>query len=200
MALCVSTRLWLGAVVSPRRDKKATRRLAQMVRRCAQMGPILVVCDGFRHYREAFGRAIGANQGIAFQIADLDVATETARLLTYKAAALKDSGEPIKMAAARAKLYATEAAVSATRTLTQVLGGYGFIGARDRIESRGDRFGRDDRIAIGCRQCAKRRTIYWIAYKNRTSRSTASTLWSEWRSACTGDRHTQTFGGFSIGL
>lgn len=77
--------------------------------------------------RQAFGRAIGANQGIAFQIADLDVATESARLLTYKAAALRDANEPIKMAAARAKLFATEAAVTATRTLTQILGGYGFI-------------------------------------------------------------------------
>ena len=57
MALCVSTRLWLGAVVSARRDKKATQRLAQIVRHCAQMGPILVICDGFRYYRAAFGRA-----------------------------------------------------------------------------------------------------------------------------------------------
>ena len=57
MALCVSTRLWLGAVVSPRRDKQATFRLAQIVRSCAQMGPVLVVCDGFRHYGKAFCRA-----------------------------------------------------------------------------------------------------------------------------------------------
>ncbi len=79
--------------------------------------------------REAFGRPIGANQGIAFQLADLDVALESARLLTYKAAALRDAGAPIKLAAARAKLYATEAAVAATRVLTQVMGGYGFIEA-----------------------------------------------------------------------
>ena len=57
MALCVSTRLWLGGLISPRRDKKATRRLAQIVRRCAQIGPILVICDGFWHYRAAFCRA-----------------------------------------------------------------------------------------------------------------------------------------------
>lgn len=77
--------------------------------------------------REAFGRPVGSNQGIAFQLADLDVALESSRLLTYKAAALKDAGMPIKQAAARAKLHATETAVSATRVLTQVLGGYGFI-------------------------------------------------------------------------
>ncbi len=77
--------------------------------------------------REAFGRPIAANQGLAFQLADLDVALEAARLLTYKAAALKDAGQPIKQAAARAKLFASEGAVSATRVLTQVLGGYGFM-------------------------------------------------------------------------
>ncbi len=57
MALCVSTRLWLGGLISPRRDKQATLRLAQIVRRCAHRGPLLVVCDGFRHYGAAFRRA-----------------------------------------------------------------------------------------------------------------------------------------------
>ncbi len=91
--------------------------------------------------REAFGRPIAANQGLAFQLADLDVALEAARLLTYKAAALKDAGLPIKQAAARAKLYASEAAVSATRVLTQVLGGYGFM-----EEGPAARFYRDAKI------------------------------------------------------
>ncbi len=80
--------------------------------------------------REAFGVPIGRKQGVAFPIADLQVAVEAARLLTYKAAWLKDSGRPrveIKAAAAVAKLYATEAAVAATRTATQVFGGYGFM-------------------------------------------------------------------------
>lgn len=91
--------------------------------------------------REAFGRPIAANQGLAFQLADLDVALEAARLLTYKAAALKDAGQPIKQAAARAKLFASEAAVSATRVLTQVLGGYGFM-----EEGPAARFYRDAKI------------------------------------------------------
>jgi len=77
--------------------------------------------------RETFGRPIGANQGIAFQCADLQVMVDAARMLTYRAAALKDAGRPIKQAAAVAKLYATEAAVSATRILAQVYGGAGFI-------------------------------------------------------------------------
>ena len=53
--------------------------------------------------------------------------TEAARLLVYKAAWLKDSGQPFKQAAAVAKLYATEAAVTATREATQIFGGYGFM-------------------------------------------------------------------------
>jgi butyryl-CoA dehydrogenase len=80
--------------------------------------------------RKAFGQPIGKKQGLAFQIADLQVAVEASRLLTYKAAWLKDSGasvKAVKQAASIAKLYATEAAVSATRTATQVYGGYGFM-------------------------------------------------------------------------
>ena len=77
--------------------------------------------------RVAFGGPIGRFQGIAFALADLAVAVENARNLTYKAAWLKDNGHDFKQAAAMAKLYSTEAAVSATRTATQVFGGAGFI-------------------------------------------------------------------------
>jgi short-chain 2-methylacyl-CoA dehydrogenase len=80
--------------------------------------------------RSTFGVPIGAKQGVAFQIADLKVMAEAARGLVYKAAALKDAGRPVaefKEAAAIAKLYATESAVTATRIATQVFGGYGFM-------------------------------------------------------------------------
>ncbi|HET6653746.1 MAG TPA: acyl-CoA dehydrogenase family protein [Nocardioides sp.] len=80
--------------------------------------------------RTTFGVPIGSKQGVAFQIADLDVMLQASRLLTYKAAALKDAGRPMKefkQAAAVAKLYATESAVTATRIATQVFGGYGFM-------------------------------------------------------------------------
>jgi short-chain 2-methylacyl-CoA dehydrogenase len=83
--------------------------------------------------RQTMGGPIGRKQGVAFQIADLQVMAEAARLLTYKAAALKDAGgatrdpQAFKQAAAIAKLYATESAVSATRIATQVFGGYGFM-------------------------------------------------------------------------
>jgi len=84
--------------------------------------------------RIAFGRPIGVNQGVSFEIADLAVMVEAARLLTYKAAWLKDelhagrrTVKEVKQAAAVAKLYSTEAAVTATRIATQVFGGNGFM-------------------------------------------------------------------------
>jgi butyryl-CoA dehydrogenase len=77
--------------------------------------------------RTSFGKAIGAYQAIAFKIADLEVMAEAAHLLVYKAAWLKDTGQPYRQAAARAKLYATEAAVTATREATQIFGGAGFL-------------------------------------------------------------------------
>ena len=84
----------------------------------------------YANERTSFGTPIGARQGVAFQLSDLAVSVEAARLLTYKAVALKDAGRPakeIKQAAAMAKLYSTEAAVTATRTATQVFGGNGFM-------------------------------------------------------------------------
>jgi len=80
--------------------------------------------------RHTFGRPIGSRQAVAFSLSDLAVSVEAARLLTYKAAWLKDSARPathIKQAAAIAKLYSTEAAVAATRVATQVFGGNGFM-------------------------------------------------------------------------
>jgi len=80
--------------------------------------------------RETFGVPIGRKQGVAFQIADLEVMLHAARALTYRAAAMKDGGAPtkeFKQAAAVAKLYTSESAVTATRIATQVFGGYGFM-------------------------------------------------------------------------
>ncbi len=84
----------------------------------------------YANQRHTFGAPIGSRQAVAFAISDLSVAVEAARLLTYKAAWLRDTGRPaaeIKQAAARAKLYSTEAAVAATRAATQIFGGYGFM-------------------------------------------------------------------------
>jgi short-chain 2-methylacyl-CoA dehydrogenase len=80
--------------------------------------------------RRTMGGPIGRKQGVAFQIADLQVMADAAELLVYRAAALRDAGAPMadfKKAASVAKLYATESAVTATRIATQVFGGYGFM-------------------------------------------------------------------------
>jgi short-chain 2-methylacyl-CoA dehydrogenase len=77
--------------------------------------------------RTAFGKPIGAFQGMQFKIADMQVAVETARLATYKAAWLRGQGRDFKAAASLAKLYATEVAVEVARQAVQVHGGYGFI-------------------------------------------------------------------------
>jgi butyryl-CoA dehydrogenase len=87
------------------------------------------VDDAVRHARErhTFGRPIGTNQAVAFPCADMEVALHAARHLVYHAAWLRDTGRPYKHEAAIAKLHATEAAVAATRTATQVFGGSGFL-------------------------------------------------------------------------
>jgi short/branched chain acyl-CoA dehydrogenase len=87
-------------------------------------------CVRYAGERTTFGVPIGRKQGVAFQIADLQVMLEASRALTYQAAALKDAGASLavfKQAASIAKLYATESAVTATRIATQVFGGYGFM-------------------------------------------------------------------------
>jgi short/branched chain acyl-CoA dehydrogenase len=99
---------------------------------CAQA--CLELATDYAKGREAFGRPIGVNQGVAFPIADVAVAVDAARTLTYKAAWLKDelnagrrTVKEVKQAAAVAKLFSTEAAVTAARTATQVFGGNGFM-------------------------------------------------------------------------
>jgi short-chain 2-methylacyl-CoA dehydrogenase len=77
--------------------------------------------------RTAFGRPIGSNQGLAFQVADLEVRAHTARLAYYDAAARMLAGRPFKRQAAIAKLVASEAAMDNARVATQVFGGYGFM-------------------------------------------------------------------------
>jgi alkylation response protein AidB-like acyl-CoA dehydrogenase len=91
--------------------------------------------------RQAFGGPIGRNQAVAFKCADMAVAVEAARALVYRAAWLKDHSRPFKQAAAMAKLFATEAAVTATRQATQIFGGYGFMD-----ETPVSRFYRDAKI------------------------------------------------------
>ncbi|OXR43950.1 Acyl-CoA dehydrogenase [Nocardia cerradoensis] len=77
--------------------------------------------------REAFGRAIGRNQAVAFKIARMEARAHAARTAYYDAAALMLAGKPFKKQAAIAKLVASEAAMDNARDATQIFGGYGFM-------------------------------------------------------------------------
>ncbi|BDT89265.1 acyl-CoA dehydrogenase [Nocardia cyriacigeorgica] len=77
--------------------------------------------------REAFGRAIGTNQAIAFKIARMEARAHTARAAYYDAAALMLAGKPFKKQASIAKLISSEAAMDNARDATQIFGGYGFM-------------------------------------------------------------------------
>ena len=77
--------------------------------------------------RRAFGRPIGKFQAIQAKIADLSAQIEAARLLVYRAAQLKERGEPFTLTAAQAKLITGRLAVRATEEAVQIHGGYGYI-------------------------------------------------------------------------
>ncbi len=91
--------------------------------------------------RVAFGAPIARQQAIAFKLAELKTQIEAARLLTYRAAALKEAGQPFTEAAAAAKLFASEVAVRAAEENLQIHGGFGYI-----EESAVPRFYRDAKI------------------------------------------------------
>ncbi len=77
--------------------------------------------------RKQFGRHISGFQMVQKHIADMTVMVEAARLLTLKAAWLKDQGKPCGLASAMAKLHASEIATKVAHSAIQVHGGYGFI-------------------------------------------------------------------------
>ena len=77
--------------------------------------------------REAFGQRIADFQAIQWMLADMATEIDAARLLTWRAAALKDAGEDHILAAAEAKLFASDVAVRAARDCVQIFGGYGYL-------------------------------------------------------------------------
>jgi alkylation response protein AidB-like acyl-CoA dehydrogenase len=91
--------------------------------------------------RQQFGRPIASFQGIAFKIADMATQIDAARLMVYRAAWLKDGGQPYSTEAAMAKLFASEVARQVTNDAVQVHGGYGYI-----TEYRVERYLRDAKL------------------------------------------------------
>ena len=77
--------------------------------------------------RRAFGQPISKFQAIQAKLADMATEIEAARLLTYKAARLKDAGRPFTLTAAQAKLKTGRLAVRCAEEAVQIHGGYGYI-------------------------------------------------------------------------
>ncbi|WP_026953115.1 acyl-CoA dehydrogenase family protein [Algoriphagus mannitolivorans] len=76
--------------------------------------------------RHQFNKPISSFQGISFKLAEMSTQVEAAKLLTFKAADLKNRGEKVTLEGAQAKLYASEVAVSVSNEAVQIFGGYGF--------------------------------------------------------------------------
>ena len=77
--------------------------------------------------RTQFGRPLASFQMVQDMVADISVDADAARLLTWRAADLIERGEPYGVAASKAKLFASEAAVRAANLAIQVYGGYGYV-------------------------------------------------------------------------
>jgi hypothetical protein len=77
--------------------------------------------------RSAFGKTLAEFNGLQGMIADMGTEVEAARLLTLRAAALKDGGRPAKVAASMAKVFASEVAMKAATRALQIHGGAGYI-------------------------------------------------------------------------
>jgi alkylation response protein AidB-like acyl-CoA dehydrogenase len=91
--------------------------------------------------REQFGRPIGTFQGVAFMVADMATEIEAARQMVWRAAWLKDQGRDYSLAAAEAKLFASEVSSRATNNGIQIHGGYGYV-----EEYKVERFMRDAKL------------------------------------------------------
>jgi len=82
---------------------------------------------GYTSEREQFGQSINSFQGVQFQLAEMAVEIEAARLLVYNAARLKDAGKPFVKEAAIAKLYSSRVAEAVSSKAIELYGGYGYV-------------------------------------------------------------------------
>jgi alkylation response protein AidB-like acyl-CoA dehydrogenase len=99
------------------------------------------VARAYAQERHQFGRRIGDFQAIQWKLADMATEIDAARLLTYRAAWLKQEGRPHTAEGAKAKLFASEVARRQTAEAIQILGGFGYT-----KESPAERFYRDAKI------------------------------------------------------
>jgi butyryl-CoA dehydrogenase len=95
----------------------------------------------YARQRKAFGAPIASYQAIQIKLADMAMEIDAARLLTLRAASLKDAGLPHTREASMAKLFAAEAAMKAANEAVQIHGGYGYT-----KEFKVERYFRDAKI------------------------------------------------------
>lgn len=84
------------------------------------------ICTDYMKSRVQFGKPIAALQGLQFMLADMEIATETARAMVYKVMKMIDDHENYSKAAAIAKCYAGDMAMKVATDAVQILGGYGY--------------------------------------------------------------------------
>lgn len=93
--------------------------------------------------RVAFGKPIFEHQAVQFRLVDMAMNIEVARLVTYKAAQLRDDGKPFAKEASMAKLFASEAALKSAEDVMRIFAGYSFD-----IETQASRFYRDAVVLV----------------------------------------------------
>lgn len=101
-------------------------RIGIAAQACGILSACLDASVKFARERVAFGKPIGAFEGISFKIAQMATDLEAARLLTYRAASLYDQGKPFAAQASQAKYFASTAARKHAAEAVQIHGGYGY--------------------------------------------------------------------------
>ncbi len=101
-------------------------RIGIAAQACGILAACLDASVAFAKERAAFGKPIGAFEGVSFKIAQMATDLEAARMLTYRAAALCDSGRPFAVQASQAKFFASTAARRHAAEAVQIHGGYGY--------------------------------------------------------------------------
>jgi alkylation response protein AidB-like acyl-CoA dehydrogenase len=102
-------------------------RLCLAAQACGNMHFAIEYAKAFAVERVQFGQPISKFQAIQFKLADIATELEAARWLTYRAASLRDAGEPFQKEAAMAKLKASRVATWAASEAVQVHGGIGYM-------------------------------------------------------------------------
>ena len=115
-----------GAGLSRALTTLTSGRIGIAAQACGILAACLDASVKFAKERTAFGKPIGAFEGVSFKIARMAMDLEAARLLVYRAAALADEGRPYTTEASMAKLFASTKAREHASEAVQIHGGYGF--------------------------------------------------------------------------